>query len=362
MLPVHPAADIFPPMGVDDFRALVEDIRLYGQREPITLWRGQVIDGRHRLRACVELERAPITRTWDGPEGGIVAYVISCNLHRRHLNESQRAMVAARIATLGEGRPEKTAQGCAVSQTGAAALLNVSRRSVQSARQVIERAPDLAPAVERGEITVTEAARQIKERQREQRRDENRAIVASAPSPSAVAKGARFATIVIDPPWDYREEGDDDVYGHARPTYSQMSDDQIAALPVAELADDDCHLYLWITNRSLLTGKGWRLAEAWGFRPVTVLTWCKPSIGVGNYFRNNTEHLVFAVKGSQSLKRRDVGTWFEAPRGPKGHSSKPDASYALIEACSPGPYLEMFSRHQREGWVAWGEESARVSA
>lgn len=212
-------------------------------------------------------------------------------------------------------------------------------------------------AIKRGEVDLEGVRRREKERQRETRRDDNRAKAAVAESPRVRIGQARFATILIDPPWDFREEGDDDVYGRTRPTYAQMSDAQIAALPVADLADVDCHLYLWITNRSLLTGKGWRLCEGWGFRPVTLLTWCKPSIGVGNYFRNNTEHLVFAVKGSQPLKRQDVGTWFEAPRGSLGHSSKPDHAYTLIESCSPGPYLELFARAARDGWAVWGADA-----
>jgi N6-adenosine-specific RNA methylase IME4 len=78
---------------------------------------------------------------------------------------------------------------------------------------------------------------------------------------------------------------------------------------------------------------------------------------MGNYFRGQTEQILFAVKGSQPLKRKDVGTLFTAPRGPNGHSSKPVEFYDLVESCSPGPFLEMFSRSKRDGWVAWGEGS-----
>src|ERR1035441_7821933 len=87
-----------------------------------------------------------------------------------------------------------------------------------------------------------------------------------------------------------------------------------------------------------------------------MITWVKPSFGLGNYFRGQTEHVLFGVKGSQMLKRKDVGTVFSAPRG-KGHSAKPVEFYELVESCSPAPYLEMFSRSDRLGWVAWGESS-----
>ena len=135
-----------------------------------------------------------------------------------------------------------------------------------------------------------------------------------------------------------------------------MSIAQLADLPVGELADVDCHLYMWVTNRSL--PKGFGLLERWGFRYITALTWVKPSFGMGNYFRGQTEHVLFGVRGSQMLRRRDVGTYFAADRGAGGHSSKPGAFYALVESCSPGPYLEMFSRSARANWTHWGESTS----
>ena len=127
-------------------------------------------------------------------------------------------------------------------------------------------------------------------------------------------------------------------------------------LPVGEKAGKNCHLYLWITNRSL--PKGFALMEAWGFRYVVCLTWCKPSPGMGNYFRGGTEHVLFGVKGSLPLLRKDVGTWFAADRGKK-HSAKPAAFFELVESCSPGPWLEMFARGGRPGWAVWGAEARR---
>lgn len=196
--------------------------------------------------------------------------------------------------------------------------------------------------------------RQVKEQEREQRRDGNRQVISQAKTIDEVLGSARFATIVIDPPWDWGDEGDIDQFGRARPTYATMSLNQLLALPVGKYADEDCHLYLWITNRSL--PKGFQLIETWGFRYVTCVTWVKPHFGMGNYFRGQTEHLLFGVKGSQLLKRRNAGTCFEAPRGPNGHSSKPIESYTFIESCSPGPYLELFARSRRPDWTSWGAE------
>jgi len=206
---------------------------------------------------------------------------------------------------------------------------------------------DLRQAVE------TKATREQREEQREERRDANAAKVVAVSDPRELLKIGRFSTIVIDPPWDFGDEGDINIMGRAKHDYASMSIDEILLLPVDTLADVDCHLYLWITNRSL--PKGFRLLEAWGFRYITCLTWVKPSYGMGNYFRGQTEQVLFGIKGSQPLKRKDVGTVLRAARGPAGHSSKPAEFYDLVESCSPHPYLELFSRQQRSGWTAWGE-------
>ena len=194
----------------------------------------------------------------------------------------------------------------------------------------------------------------VKEKEREKERDENRQKIAKAQTIEEALRSAKFSTIVIDPPWDWGDEGDVDQLGRAKPTYGTMTIDQLLALPVGNYADENSHIYLWITNRSL--PKGFQLLEKWGFRYVTCVTWKKPYFGMGNYFRGQTEHLLFGVKGSQLLKRKDIGTIFEAPRGPGGHSSKPLESYKLIEDCSPGPYLELFARSNRQDWASWGAE------
>ena len=146
-------------MGEAEFQALKADIAKHGQREPVWTWRDQIIDGRHRVRACDELGHLCLRREYEGDESTLVQFVVSLNLHRRHLNESQRAMVAGRLATLEQGRPEETGQLAALTQPQAAAMLNVGERSVRRAREVIDNgAPELVQAVERGEVSVSLAA------------------------------------------------------------------------------------------------------------------------------------------------------------------------------------------------------------
>ena len=200
------------------------------------------------------------------------------------------------------------------------------------------------------ELTTASVLRLAKGMEHEEKREANAAL-AEMVKPLHTLEP--HPTIVIDPPWDFSDEGDVNQFGRARPTYTTLTYNQILSLPVAELAEKNAHLYLWITNRSL--PKGFALMEHWGFRYIAALTWCKPSIGMGNYFRGSTEHVLFGVRGSLSLLRRDVGTWFSAPR-PGRHSAKPDEFFAMVERCSPGPWLEMFARKLRPGWTAWGAE------
>lgn len=158
-----------------------------------------------------------------------------------------------------------------------------------------------------------------------------------------------YPTIVIDPPWQY---GNTATRAAAEDHYPTMNMDELAALEIP--AADDAHLYLWVTNSFIR--EGFDLLDAWDFTYKTTLTWCKPSIGMGNYFRVNTEHVLFAVRGRQPTQINNVGTWFEADRGK--HSSKPESFYDLVEKASPGPWFEMFARRRRMGdWHYWGNES-----
>lgn len=157
-LPIHPAAEMFPLMGDAEFAAFKADIAAHGLRDPIVTHEGAVLDGRNRYRACTELGIKPTFREWDGG-GDPVAFVVSANLHRRHLNEGQRAMVAARIATMRRGERTDLASIDAKSDAQAAEMLNVSEPSVERAKKVQrDGVPELVNAVESGDVSVSAAA------------------------------------------------------------------------------------------------------------------------------------------------------------------------------------------------------------
>lgn len=178
------------------------------------------------------------------------------------------------------------------------------------------------------------------------------------------AGSQRFRTILADPPWRFQNRTGKMAPEHRRLSrYGTMSEDEIAALPVAQLTATTSHLYLWVPNALLPQGLG--VMAAWGFQYKTNLIWHKvrkdggsDGRGVGFYFRNVTEVLLFGTKGKQARTlapgRRQVN--FLATRK-REHSRKPDEQYRIIESCSPGPYVELFSRGTREGWECWGNQA-----
>lgn len=166
------------------------------------------------------------------------------------------------------------------------------------------------------------------------------------------SNGGKYRTIMADPPWRYAAPGT--TKADATKHYDTMALHDLMGLPVEDMAERDAHLWLWGTNA--LLDQAYRLVRAWGFEPLTLVTWCKKQPGVGHYLRNNTEHVILAGRGRPLVPvEKPIATWFVWPRAE--HSRKPDAFYDLVETVSPGPYLELFARRARFGWSYWGNES-----
>jgi N6-adenosine-specific RNA methylase IME4 len=170
----------------------------------------------------------------------------------------------------------------------------------------------------------------------------------------------KYRTIVADPPWQVGRGPEWSSNGASRPlTYETMSVEEIKSLPVRELAEVDAHLYLWTINAYIEAA--YEIARDWGFRPSTLLTWCKPrhGIGLGGTFTLTTEHVLFCRRGRlPSLQRVDTSWWLWHRRE---HSAKPEHFLDLVEQISPAPYVELFSRRHRLGWDVWGNESANTA-
>jgi N6-adenosine-specific RNA methylase IME4 len=186
----------------------------------------------------------------------------------------------------------------------------------------------------------------------------------AAKSLRAIAREQRFATILADPPWQFQNKTGKVAPEHKRLNrYGTMTFEEIEALPIPDIAAETAHLYLWVPNA--LLPQGLSVMNAWGFRYKSNIVWHKirkdggpDGRGVGFYFRNVTEILLFGIRGKKARTlapgRRQVN--FLATRK-REHSRKPDEQYEIIEACSPGPFLELFARGARPGWSVWGKQA-----
>lgn len=176
--------------------------------------------------------------------------------------------------------------------------------------------------------------------------------------------GKKYKTIYADPPWQFQNRTGKVAPEHKRLSrYSTMTLDEIKSLPVSNVADDKSHLYLWVPNA--LLPDGLEVMKEWGFEYKTNLIWEKirkdgqpDGRGVGFYFRNVTEILLFGIKGDKNRTLQPGRSQVNLLRTMKReHSRKPDEFVNLIEACSSGPRLELFARGDREGWDMWGNQA-----
>ena len=378
MIAFHPLADIFPLVEGQDFAELVDDIREHGLHEPIVVYEDKILDGRNRYRACLAAGIDPTFTAYTGDDP--VAYVVSLNLRRRHLDESQRAMVAAKVATLKLGDNQHS-EGSSIE--GASRLLNVGHASVERAKTV-QRAgtPELIHAVERGAVSVSaaadvatlsaqeqreivargereilRAAQDIRARKAEIRRAERiERLAVTCNQNTPLPRDRRYAVLYADPPWHFEvyneESGVERAAGNHYPT---MSLEDICALPVLSLATPDAVLFMWTTAPHLR--ESFDVLVAWGFEYKTNIVWMKDKIGLGYFVRNQHELLLVATRGdmpSPSPANRPPSV-ISAPR--REHSRKPDEAYALIERMYPElPRIELFARQTRPGWARWGNE------
>ena len=390
--------DLIPPLTDEEFKGLEKNLLSYGVRVPLVVWQGTLIDGHNRYEIAKRHNLPFKTEEMQfADRDAAIVWIVDNQLDRRNLTPALRIKLAlVKEPIIAKQAKERQAEyygnqyesglpdKCLEVQTEkdnasvedkcpqlpktrnqtrrenetnyqVAQIAQVSDKTVQRYKKIQEKASDEIKAkVDSGEISINQGYQQVKRAEKENRQEERRVENTEKIEKLATPLDAQglFQTIVIDPPWDWGDEGDVNQFGRAKPEYSTMPFDEIKNLPVNKIADENCHLYLWVTNRSL--PKAFTLIDVWGFRYITCLTWCKPSIGMGNYFRGSTEQVLFAVKGSQPLKRHDVGTYFTAPRG-DGHSAKPDEFYRLVESCSYAPFIDIFGRKARDGWSVWGE-------
>jgi len=369
---LHDLCKLFPLMPEDQFSSLIDSIRDHGLLTPIMLHEGKILDGRHRYKACINLGIEPSFEEYEGDDA--LGYVIALNLSRRHLDESQRAMIANRISNLkvGDNQYKVGAPIGATSQTDAAAMLNVARRSVQRARKVMDKGtPELIEAVENSQIPVSVAAK-IADLDHEQQAQ----VIADPKPEQAIKKIARqekewalaertiiqtmhsmdklYGVIYADPPWRYETFSENGMDRSADNHYPTMSMFDMLALNVP--AADDCVMFMWATVPML--PEALDLLAGWGFDYKSHICWIKDRQGTGYWTRNKHELLLIATKGK--VPAPAMGTQppsvIELPLGK--HSEKPAFFADMISALYPTtPKLEMFARIGRVGWDVIGNEA-----
>lgn len=221
-----------------------------------------------------------------------------------------------------------------------------ARAVYTAAKEGDETAKDLMKKVDEGTLTVNSAFNQLKQKQQE-----------LEPKPELELPEGKYRCLVIDPPWDVKKIIRDERPNQAEFDYKTMSDEEIEQLQVEDLADDNCHLYLWTTHKKLPVAL--KLAEKWGFKYQCLMTWVK-NVGFTPFsWMYSTEHVLFCKKGSLEVERKGLRLDFTGKV--REHSRKPDEFYKLVLEATPGPRLELFSREIREGFEQWGNETDKFS-
>lgn len=403
----HRYANIFPMMGDDEFRSLVEDLREFGLRDKIWLFQGQILDGRNRYMGCLEADIMPAFQEFRGAEEEALQAVLSWNLERRHLSSSQKAAVGVELEPLfdaleaqakerqgtrtdliEDNLPQKFGEGKnkhkSESTHKAAKSLGTNRQYISDAKKLKEKAPNIHEAVKRGDANITQAkaiARLPEDKQAqildevatikddEKKRQFVRTAVSEAKREERIekieeiAKGnealpvqekIKYPVIYADPPWRYEH-----VKTESRAIenqYPTMTLDEICSLPLDDITTPDSILFLWTTAPKL--EESFRVISEWGFTYRSCAIWDKQKIGMGYYFRIQHELLLIATKGSIPTPGPSdrVSSMVSLPSG--DHSAKPSYFAELIEKWYPTlPKLEMFCRSPREGWGVWGNQS-----
>jgi N6-adenosine-specific RNA methylase IME4 len=384
-LPFHPLANLFPLIEGEEFEALVADIKANGLRETISVWEGLILDGRNRARACEAADVAPRYEAFAGEASDALALVLSKNLTRRHLTDSQRAYVAAKLSTIGWGGDRSKTPNGGLTIAQAAERLRVAKRTVERAKIVQDKAAaEVQQLVEKGEMPVALAAgiaalgadeqaslieeargakgpiarRALTLLKQRMRSDRERKLG------EAMAPTGSYGLILEDFEWDHQTwsaAGKDSR--HPSNHYVTASDAHTAEEIVKRTADrfacaaKNCILLMWTTIPHLAIGID--VLRLRGFKYASHYIWRKNRIITGYWSRAKHEVLLIGVKGDVPCPA--PGTqWDSVIDGDVGeHSAKPERFHEMIEAYFPTlPKIELNRRGPpRPGWKAWGNEA-----
>lgn len=387
---------LIPPLSAEEKQQLEANIVADGCRDPLVVWGNTLIDGHNRYEICTRLGLSfqTVQKAFDSRED-VADWMDSNALGRRNLHPNNFTLILGRrynrakksIGGTGSNQYEQRDQNDPPAKTAdkLATEYNVSPATVKRAGQYadalaggiqelttavttgavsVAAAADVAtlPKAEQVEIVargtreILQAAKEIRAAKSEEKRNERleKIIAISTGNAPLGTVAERYPVLYLDPPWRY--EHAESVSREIENQYPTMSLDDIKAMPINDIAFDDCIMFMWATSPKL--AEAFEVLEAWGFSYRTCAVWDKQKIGMGYYFRQQHELLLVAVKGSPTTPAPAdrPSSVFSYPRGL--HSAKPHEVYEIIEAMYPTlPKLEMFCRTPRDGWGVWGNQS-----
>jgi len=349
--------------NLGDIGSLAASIKELGLLHPIVIRPdGRLIAGERRLAACKKLgwKTVPVTSVnlkevvkGEFAENAFRKNFLPSEIDaiRRALEPYERAAAKERQRKHGGTAPGRRKQSRKISGSEGdtrdkiGSFAGISGKSLSKIQAIMEAAKakprKFGPLV--AEMDHRRSIDSVYRKLRQMLDEEHRLSVKPPPG--------RYRTLVVDCPWEYR--GGE----RSTPVYSTMPQSDLLKLPIKDWADDQAHLYLWVTNGNLKDGL--ELMQAWGFQYVTMLTWIKPTLGLGRYFRTTTEQVLFGTRGQLVTRVHDIGTHFAAPK--TTHSEKPDAFYDIVERASYPPFLDVFARKRRRGWAVWGAGVSRAA-
>lgn len=399
----HEVANIFPLMTGEEYESLKADIAENGLREAIWLHSdGRIIDGRNRYRACMDTGTEPQYRTWDG-NGSLVSFVVSLNLHRRHLTTTQRAVLSVDILPMLEAEAKERQRAAGEqfgrgqeklvekipqafepdnggkARTQAAAILNTNERYVSDAKRIAQDAPEVLEMMRVGVVNMP-AAKQLAQLENTERAavlEEMKGNGVSEIDGREVQKAVRqirhqqkqeappiptnkYRVWYADPPWEYGNSGvigDTDNYGHAQRHYPTMSIDELCAMgsEIKENCEDDAVLFMWVT--SPLLEECFPVIKAWGFKYKTSFVWDKVGHNYGHYNSVRHELLLVCTRGSCTPDDKTLHDSVISIEKSRKHSEKPPEFREMIDSLYTwGNRIELFARSEAEGWDSWGNE------
>lgn len=355
---IHKFSNIFPIMNDKEFKELKKDIEEKGLLEPIVLFEEKILDGRNRFKACKELNIKPKFKKYDGDNA--LGYVISVNLKRRHLNESQKSLVALKYKPLFEEEAKKRQQLRKGKQAGATVELippleegkardklgevfGVSGRYIDMAEEIQEKKPEIVEEILNGKKKVASVIRDIKLEEQEnqiEKLEKEKKI-----------EGI-YDIIVIDPPWKYGTKYDDKKRRIASP-YPERDLDYLMNIKIP--ASDNCILFLWTTHKFI--HEAFHLLDSWGFKySESIIVWDKEKMGVGVKIRKQCEFCLIGIKGNPPWRAKDIRDIIREKR--TKHSIKPESFYQMIEKNFKKfkRKLDYFARKKRKDWDVYGDE------